>query len=692
MIRVEQLPPGLASRRPPRPGHAVSAGCLLLALASLSSGPTALAKEAAMPGQPPDFTEISLERLGDVNITSASLHDQRLQDAPASVTVITAEDIRKFGYRTLPDALSWVRGFYSSSDHSYNYIGIRGFNLPGFETRFVLMINGHNIAENIVDSTLAGADFPLDLDLVDRIEVVRGSSSALYGSNGVLATINVVTKRPADSPGISVAVEIDSLGERKTSVSSSIALGRGANLLLSTSIFNDAGAEQLYFPEFDGPATNFGRAIDMDGEKGYQAFADLAWGNWEAVMVTGDHVKTQPVSWGNTVFNDRGTRAQDARGFLELSYTRDLPGDRTLTWRTSYDTYRFRGTYRYVADDGVRDNREHDYGDWIGSNVTYRIPDFSSGYLTLGGNFKIDLRALQNVYDVQPRKNPVLWIDRTDRYAGIFAQQEWSLGRCWEFNLGARFDWSWLKSSSVSPRLALVYRPSPRTDIKAVYGRGFRNPSSYNMFYDDGGLSQIANPSLEPETTDTYEVDLEHAVTRSVRASASVYRYRVNSLIQQIYSATGAIQNVNADRVRAAGASVELSYTLSGMVEIWSSLEMQRAVFDSGAPLTNSPGQIGKLRVSAPLWRDRLTLSAGLQALGQRRTYAGAVLPWVVLPEAVVNAQRLAGGLELSAGIKNLSNTFYREPAGLTRTVDSMIGAGRTYYLKLTWRAAVDSL
>ena len=145
---------------------------------------------------------------------------------------------------------------------------------------------------------------------------------------------------------------------------------------------------------------------------------------------------------------------------------------------------------------------------------------------------------------------------------------------------------------------------------------------------------------------------------------------------------------MNADRVRSDGISLELFLRLPARFDLESSLELQRSVFDSGAVLPNSPGQVGKLRLSIPLWRDRLTLGAGMQALGQRGTYAGATLPWVILPEAVVSTKPLPGGLQFSAGVKNLSNSFYRDPAGLTPTVDSVIGAGRTYYLNVTWQSA----
>jgi gamma-glutamyltranspeptidase/glutathione hydrolase len=229
----------------------------------------------------------------------------------------------------------------------------------------------------------------------------RGTTVITHnGSNGIFATINVVTIPPEEFQGTLARVETGSFGEKKVQAAMSVALGHGAKLLLSGSVLNNAGEHSLYFPQADSPATNYGRAIDMNSEKGYHLFGDFTWHNWRVTALFGGSQRVQPISWGPTIFNDRGTRITDLRNFVEATYTHTFDTARVLEWRTSYDSYRGPGIFHYPLANGVEDNRNFFCGDWISTQVSYRTPVPHFGSLTIGVDTQFDLRALQRVIDV----------------------------------------------------------------------------------------------------------------------------------------------------------------------------------------------------------------------------------------------------------------------------------------------------
>ena len=137
------------------------------------------------------IAETPLEQLGNVRVYSASKHMQTITDAPSFVTVITGDQIRKFGYRTLAEVLQSVSGFYADYDRNYTYIGVRGFSRPGdYNSRILILLDGHRMNENIYDGAYVGTEFPLDLALVERVEIARGPSASLYGTNAFFAVVN----------------------------------------------------------------------------------------------------------------------------------------------------------------------------------------------------------------------------------------------------------------------------------------------------------------------------------------------------------------------------------------------------------------------------------------------------------------------------------------------------------------------
>ncbi|MBI3696415.1 MAG: TonB-dependent receptor [Acidobacteria bacterium] len=635
----------------------------------------------SVPGEQALFEELPV-------VEAAALHTQSLEEAPANVTVITAADIRKYGYRTLGEALAGVRGFDLTYDRIYHYVGVHGFSLPGdYNTRFLVMLNGHPLTENIYSSNnFFGQDFGLDMFLVQRIEIIRGPTSALYGSNGIFATVNVVTKSPVDQTGVRTSTETDSLGERKVLVSGSMNLGKGANLLLAGSFFNNGG-QTLYFPEFDAPETNHGVADRLDGERGYHSFANLIWRNWDFIAYLNSREKQPPVSWDiYTLFNHRGARVRDQRNFFRAARTGDIGATGKLRWEISYDQYRYDDRFDYAVEDGVQDFRNIGRGDWVRSQLTYSFSVPRIGRLTAGMQATVDLRNLQRNFAVSPVYYEQLRISRPDRLYAGFAQQEWDLSRRWKAYLGLRVDVSRNFNNSVSPRLALVYQRSPQTVYKFVYGRPFRNPSMYEKYYDDGGLSFLPSKGLRPETANTFEISAERKIRRDLTAVINVYHYDIDNLIQANLVTENLQQFQNSAGSRSDGVELELAGQPSRWLETTASFAWQRAVNEATGWLPNSPRRLGKLRFAAPLARQKLYLSSSMQYLSPRNTRGGDSLPPVFLADVTVTTNRLLHPqFDVQFGIRNLFDRRYSDPVALA--VDGMRQDGRSVFVKLIWRA-----
>jgi outer membrane receptor protein involved in Fe transport len=620
-------------------------------------------------------------------VEGAALHAQTLEEAPASVTIISAADIRRYGYRTLGEALSSVPGVYVTYDRIYHYVGVSGFNIPGdYNTRFLVLLNGHPLTENIYNSNgFFGQDFGLDMNLVQRIEFIRGPSSALYGSNGILATINIVTKSPVDQQRFRASSEVGSFGEKKVTLSTSSYLGKGVNLLLSGSFFHNEG-QDLHFDQFDGPGMNSGNAAGVDGERGYHTFANLVWKDWSFTAYFNNRVKRPPVPWGDSLFPDTGSRVRDSRNFLTSSYTR-AAGRGEMRWQISYDNYRYDDRFDYADEmpEVIDDIRTMNRGDWLDTQLTYRIPLNAKIALTSGAQLDWELRNLQIGYQAAPGNPEFSHVSRPDRTYALFEQAEWSLSSRWKAVLGLRFDDSWNFGHFLSPRLALIYQQTPQTVYKFVYGRPYRNPSTFERYYTDDGYSSIDNPALRPETAHTFEASVEHKFGRRVSLVADFYQYRVNGMIAAVFVGPGVQQYQNSTPDRSTGAQVELSGKL------WRDLEAAGSIAvnisrDIGLrdDLPNSPRYIGKFRAAKPLLKGFLTVASSTQYLSSSDTIGDDALRQVLLEDITLTTHQLNPNFDLRFGLRNAFNWHYENPIYLL--IDRMRQDGRSWFLELIWR------
>jgi len=622
---------------------------------------------------------------GDLpTVEAVSLHAQTLAEAPANVTVITAAEIRKYGYRTLAEALASVRGFYVTYDHEYHYVGVSGISLPGdFNTRFLVMLNGHPLTDNIYDSNgFFAQDFGLDMDLVERIEIVRGPTSALYGSNGMLANINVVTRSPVDGQPLRLATEVDSAGERKLAASSSLYLGKGANLLLAGSLFQDTGISlPLSGMALPPGAPPSGVVPGVDGERGYHTFANLIWRHWSFTAYFNNRDKRPPIGVGTSLSGDPAQHAVDSRGLVGATYTRQAWGGE-IRWQAFYDRYRYRDLYDYPLDTpgAVEGMRDYNLGDQLDSQFTYAAPLPRVGTLTAGAEGFLDLRSLQyNLVD-GVRQDVAA---RTNRGGALFAQQEWKLTSRWALHGGLRLDRTRNFGRFLSPRLAAVCQVSPRTVYKLVYGHPFRNPSAFEQYYNDGGLSYLPAPPLHPESAHTFQGSMERRVGRGWTLTATGFHYLIQHVIDAVSNADGVQQYRNSGEIRSTGGEVEVSGKLPSGIETTASAVWQNAAGGQPAAwLPNSPRELAKLRLGIPAGR-RLFASADCQYTAARAAVLGGRLGGFLLADAAATV-RLSRRFDLAAGVHNVFGRRYQDPIYLT--VDRVPGDGRSVFLKLILR------
>jgi outer membrane receptor for ferrienterochelin and colicin len=324
--------------------------------------------------QEPDLTKLSLGDLTKVQIETvygASKFGQKVTRAPSSVTIVTADEIQKYGYRNLADLLRSVPGFYLSYDRQDTYVGVRGISRPSdYNTLVLFMIDGQRLNENVYDGTYVDGEFVLDIDLIDRVEIIRGPGSSLYGTDAFFAVVNVITKRGRDLKGAEVSVSGGGQETYQGRVSYGQQFKNGLELLVSDSFGDSKGNRELFFPEFNSPATNNGIARDADGSRLHNAFVSASYRDFSFRAVYDYWEKHIPTASYGTVFGDSRNRSASTRAYTELQYQHTFEDKWVIDARAYYDWYWYDGVYVYdYSGAGVQPftlNQDYARGNWWG--------------------------------------------------------------------------------------------------------------------------------------------------------------------------------------------------------------------------------------------------------------------------------------------------------------------------------------
>mgnify|MGYP001260820832 CR=1 FL=1 len=638
-----------------------------------------------------DFFEMSLEELMDVRIDTvygASKRVQRLDEAPASATVVTAEEIRRYGYRTLAEILQSAPGFYLNYDRVLQYLGTRGFQRPGgFDTRILLLIDGHKMNENVAGAPPSGVEFPLDVELIDRVEIIRGPGSSLYGSNAVLAIVNVITKRGSDIRGLEVSGQTGSFDMQKGRVTYGNLLGKDVDLLLSTSSQSSDGSK-LYFPEFDMPQTNNGWVDNDDGQDDRVA-TTLSWGDLSFMLVHSTHEKGIPMMTYATAFGDPRTRMLTEGTMAGLTWTHELSDRCTAKARVSYGHLSFDGRYAFDDDGGGGDpaviNGDSWEGSWYEGEVGLTATPLERHTLTVGTEFRYDAQQDQTQW-----LGDTVYLDyakHSDNW-GVYLQDEVKLLERLIFVGSVRHDEYETCGGATSPRLGLIYDLCDRTTLKLLYGQAFRVPSAYELYYENPGRNQKAANDLKPGTIRTYEAVVEQQFGRRFLATACGFHYVMEDLVTPVPDpADGLFVFRNQGQVQAQGVELALRGRWEeGLQSRISYSYVESEDETTNEILANSPQHLVKLNLIKPLVPERLF--AGLEVLyeSKARTLSGDYADDFTLTNLTLTYVGVSRRLEVAASVYNLFDVDYAFPAFPGYPDDVVAQDGRTFRIGLTYR------
>ncbi|MBI4523506.1 MAG: TonB-dependent receptor [Deltaproteobacteria bacterium] len=635
-----------------------------------------------------DLTALSIEDLMEVRIESVSKFDQRLADAPAFVTIVTSDDIKKHGYRNLPDILQSVRGSFVRYDRNYHYLGLRGFSRAGdYNSRFLLLVDGHRMNDNVFDQSAIGNDFILDVDLIDRVEIIRGPSSSLYGTNAFLGTINIRTKKGKDLKGLEVSGEGGTFTTYKGRLSYGNRFESGLEILLSGSRYESQGDQRLYYKEFDSPSTNNGIVKDADDENYGSLFGSLSFGN---LSLEGGYIRRQkeiPTAAFETVFNNDDTKTTDARAFGDLKYRHQLPYGVGVQGRVYYDHYYYRGDYIYAdsADPSLLvKNIDKAQTQSMGGEVQFGKALFGRHNFILGAEYQYVFKQDQLNYDTS------VYVDdrRRSKNWGLYLQDEFEIFKSLRVNAGVRYDHYSSFGGTVNPRVGITYTPFERTILKLLYGQAFRAPNVYELYYQDPGISQKANPNLDPETIRTVEIGMFQYLGFNVWGTMNLYYQRIRDLIaQQEDPKDGLLVFQNIEGVVQKGLELELEGKWTGGFRSRVSYALQRTEDKkTGTGVANSPAHLLKLNGIVPIVSEKLFLGLEGRYSSRRKTLGGAHSGDAFVTNVTLFSQNVIKGIEVSGSVYNLFNNKYSDPGGGEHVQDSIRQDGRSFRFKLTYR------
>lgn len=631
------------------------------------------------------LSDIGLEqllRLPVESVSGVSKYEQSIRRAPAGVTVFTSADIRNYGWRTVSDALRSAPGFHIRNDRFYEYIGNRGFTRPfDYNSRTLVLVNGHRINDAIYQQGAVGSDLLIDLDLVERIEIISGPGSSIYGSSAFYGTINIIPKKGSDISGGEIALAAGSAPGGKARLTVGDRTPGGLVYLFSATEWESRGESDYTLPrDWRAADATFTaqRVKNADDMINRSAYASAAWRGLEAELAYGRRHKDVLPPVYLTAANTPSFGV-DERAYALLRATGQPSENSNLSITTTLDYYNYSGLFS-PAFTGLE--QQHAYADSLslGTELVWRQTITERHELSLG------IEHIQNFQQDLGRDNldsgqSVVRIRESSAQTSPFAQLDAELTSSLHLSLGGRYDRYSGGQQRATPRTGLIWDAREDTTFKLLYGESFRAPNVEERFSSEVGL--IANPDLGPETNQTWEFITEHRLDEIWRLESRVYHIVSRDLITTVPTGfPGESTYSNAQQFSTLGTDLALSARYASGVQLRASATLQHTedeATDADAP--DAPRQLYKLNVSLPVGDRGLRLSGELQYVGTRDDAENRTAPAYLTGNITLRTATLWRRWDVSLSIYNLADARWTDP----KNTGQIISPPRSAMLRLTY-------
>lgn len=488
----------------------------------------------------------------EAHVTSqvASFAVTKLKDSPAVVTVLGGEDIRNSGARDLIDILSLVPGFFIGAD-TFGVTGPGFRGLWGHEGKILLMIDGKEMNELLYSTMQLGNEFPVEL--IERVEVVRGPGSVVYGGNAELAVINVITRSLQGGTDFVVSGGYGQqsfadlgAGYARRSVTAS---GRyvvdqvpGLSLFASSSIGQGHRSSRPYVDPNGNSAPQRG-VSNLDP---VVVQTGVGFRGINATFLYHHLGIASPVAAGAAVPSSQSifdTFVGDLQGTFHLTNRFELAPRLSFTYQVPW------------REPNQASSLYYDKSVWrTKARLIARWAPFDELQLTLGGDAMLDRASVEGpIIGLMTQFNGRNSVD-SRTFAGFL--EAFSENPILNFAVGARYDNNSAVGGALVPRVVLLRSFGP-VNLKGLFSLAFRSPSAETI-----NLADPLSP-LKPESTMVFELEGSWDLTRSVRLAANLFDIGISAPIAYSVNAdtnTQAYQNLG----RQGSRGLEIAFRARG--------------------------------------------------------------------------------------------------------------------------------